>query len=99
MLYDNLKACFDSALLNISIKDIKNLFQENQILKESLKEIKSREIFLKSQLKEAKKNLKTNKWPQEMTEIELLQKEINNSLLELDNQYGKFNFCVYLTLI
>ena len=87
---------FESSLLNLSIKDIQNIYKENKILKDSLKELKSREILLIAKLDSWKENtlkadkenrikiVKTNKWGNELNEMEELQKEINNSLMELE---------------
>jgi hypothetical protein len=94
--------------MNLSLKDFKLIIKENQTLKDSLKELKSREILLmakldsikESQYKSEKENKnrlkKSNKWGNEMSEIEKLQEEINGSLLEMEKSQSKIFFIFIL---
>jgi DNA repair exonuclease SbcCD ATPase subunit len=95
------KAQLEERLMNLSFKDIQSIYRENKILKESLKELKSREILLMAKLQAMKdqkalyekenfrKEPKVSKWESDKNEIDRLQEEINGSLLELEKSERK----------
>lgn len=74
--------------MNFSIKDIKSLFKENKILKESLKQLKTRETLLINNIdnNHATNQRKENKWSQSVNEMKILQNEINGSILEMEKE-------------
>lgn len=84
----------ESRLLNLSLKDIQAIFRENRELRESLKQLKSREILLVGEIQKLKQTRpqkenrpadpKKNHWGAPVDDIDRLQQEINGSVLELE---------------
>jgi chromosome segregation ATPase len=71
--------------MELSIKDIKCLLKENQVLKESLKQLKTRETLLINNIEQQPQSKrKDNHWNASLKEMKILQDEINGSILEME---------------
>lgn len=71
--------------MDLSIKDVKCLLKENQILKESLKQLKTRETLLINNIdQQSGSKARGNKWNASAKEMKMLQDEINGSILEME---------------